>query len=293
MSKQASFEIVINGVKESIAAVDSLNKSLDALEKRIDALAKKNVNVSTSGGDTTARTKALEEEDRLLRQIDQLHQKVADTEKQEYQELLHAKEELKEYQTIAKSIAAQTNLDQGINDTNTMQGMKAQLHDIKAAMQTLDVDSDKFKQLQQDANELNNKLKEIEQGYGVFSRSVGNYANGVAEGISKYKVQIGDTVREFDSAKQAAKELSNELLNLPKGAEGAQDLRKAIQSIKSDIKDLAASSRIMDNLLDTMQSFTAIASVGQGISSLFGIDNAAIEESIQKLVALQNVMKKR
>ena len=290
MAKQATFEIQINGLKESISAVDSLNKSLDALEKRIDALAKKNVNVSTSGGDTTARTKALEEEDRLLRQIDQLHQKVADTEKQEYQELLHAKEELKEYQTIAKSIAAQTNLDQGINDTNTMQGMKAQLHDIKAAMQTLDVDSDKFKQLQKDANELNNKLKEIEQGYGVFSRSVGNYANGVAEGIAKYKVQIGDTVREFDSAKQAAKELSNELLNLPKGAEGAQDLRKAIQSIKSDIKDLAASSSMMDNLLDTMQSFTAIGSVAEGFSALFGFDNDELEKSIQKLVALQNVM---
>ena len=290
MAKQATFEIVINGVKESIAAVDSLNKSLDALEKRIDALAKKNVNVSTSGGDTTARTKALEEEDRLLRQIDQLHQKVADTERQEYQELLHAKDELKEYQTIAKSIAAQTNLDQGINDTNTMQGMKAQLHDIKAAMQTLDVDSDKFKQLQQDANDLNNKLKEIEQGYGVFSRSVGNYANGVAEGISKYKVQIGDTVREFDSAKQAAKELSNELLNLPKGADGAQELRKAIQSIKSDIKDLSASSSMMDNLLDTMQSFTAIGSVAEGFSALFGFDNDELEKSIQKLVALQNVM---
>lgn len=285
-----TYEIVINGIQQSIDAVESLNKSLDTLEKRIDALAKKNVNVSTSGGDTTARTKALEEEDRLLRQIDQLHQKVADTERQEYQELLHAKEELKEYQTIAKSVAAQTNLDQGINDTSTMAGMKAQLKDIKAAMQTIDVESDKFKQMQQEANELNNKLKEIEQGYGQFGRNVGNYANGVAEGMSKYKVQIGDTVREFDSAKQAAKELSNELLNLPKGADGAQELRKAIQSIKSDIKDLAASSNAMDNLLDTMQSFTAIGSVAEGFSALFGFDNDELEKSIQKLVALQNVM---
>lgn len=285
-----TYEIVINGIQQSIDAVESLNKSLDTLEKRIDALAKKNVNVSMSGGDSTARTKALEEEDKLLRQIEELHRKVADTERQEYQELLHAKEELKEYQTIAKSVAAQTNLDQGINDTSTMAGMKAQLKDIKAAMQTIDVESDKFKQMQQEANELNNKLKEIEQGYGQFGRNVGNYANGVAEGMSKYKVQIGDTVREFDSAKQAAKELSNELLNLPKGADGAQELRKAIQSIKSDIKDLAASSNAMDNLLDTMQSFTAIGSVAEGFSALFGFDNDAIEQSIQKLVALQNVM---
>lgn len=283
-----TYEIVINGIQQSVDAVESLNKQLDALEKRIDALAKKNVSVSASGGGSNKS--ALDEEAKILQKIDELHQKVAASEKAEYQELLHAKEELKEYQTIAKAIAAQSNLDQGINNTNTMAGMKAQLHDIKAAMQTLDVDSDKFKQMQQDANELNNKLKELESGYGQYGRNVGNYVNGVADGISKYKVQIGDTVREFDSAKQAAKELSNELLNLPKGAEGAQELRKAIQSIKSDIKDLAASSNVMDNLLDTMQSFTAIGSVAEGFSALFGFDNDELEKSIQKLVALQNVM---
>lgn len=290
MAKQAAYEIQINGIKESISAVESLNKQLDALEQRMDKLASKNINVSTSGGDGGARVSALDEEAKMLQQIEQLHQKVAASEKEQYQELLHAKEELKEYQTIAKSLAAQDNLKSGINDLNTMQGMKAQLHDLKAAMQTVDINGDQFKQWAAEANELTQKLKEAEASYGTFSRNVGNYSNGVAEGISKYKVQIGDTVREFDSAKQAAKELSNELLNLPKGAEGAQDLRKAIQSIKSDIKDLAASSNAMDNLLDTMQSFTAIASVGQGISSLFGIDNNAIDQSIQKLVALQNVM---
>lgn len=288
MNGKKEYYIVINGIQQSVDAVESLNKQLDALEKRIDALAKKNVSVSASGGGSNKS--ALDEEAKILQKIDELHQKVAASEKAEYQELLHAKEELKEYQTIAKAIAAQSNLDQGINNTNTMAGMKAQLHDIKAAMQTLDVESDKFKQLQQEANELNNKLLELEKGYGQYGRNVGRYAEGVADGISKYKVQIGDTVREFDSARQAAKELSNELLNLPKGAEGAEKLRKAIQKAKSDINDLAASSKIMDNLLDTMQSFTAIGSVAEGFSALFGFDNDELEKSIQKLVALQNVM---
>lgn len=284
-----TYTVVIDGVKQSTDAVESLNKQLTELEKRIDALKSKNVSVSASGGGGSS-TQSLEEEERLLKQIEQLHQKVRDTEKEEYQELLNAKQELKEYQTIAKSIAAQENLKSGINDTSTMMGAKAQLRDLKAAMQTVDMNGDQFKQWAAEANELTQKLKEAEASYGTFSRNVGNYSNGVAEGISKYKVQIGDTVREFDSAKQAAKELSNELLNLPKGAEGAEDLRKAIQSIKSDIKDLGKSSNVMDNLLDTMQSFTAIASVGQGISALFGIDDSEIEKSIQKLVALQNVM---
>ena len=137
-----TFYIEINGIQESVSAVDSLNKQLDALEKRIDTLKSKNINISASGG---GNAKALDEEAKMLQKIDELHQKVAASEKAEYQELLHAKEELKEYQTIAKSIAAQDNLKSGVNNLNTMQGMKAQLHDIKAAMQTLDVESDNVK----------------------------------------------------------------------------------------------------------------------------------------------------
>lgn len=282
-----TFIIEINGIQESVNAVESLNKQLDALEKKIDALKSKNINISASGG---GNAKALDEEAKMLQKIEELHQKVAASEKAEYQELLHAKEELKEYQQIAKSLAAQDNLKSGINDTSTMMGMKAQLKDIKTAMQTLDVESDKFKQLQQEANELNTKLKEIEQGYGQFGRNVGNYANGVSEGIKKYTIEVGGATREFNSAKEAARELGNELLNLPKGAEGAQDLRKALQQVRSEIKDLSASSNVMDNLLDTMQSFTALASVGEGISALFDLDDSEIEQTIQKLVALQNVM---
>lgn len=283
-----SYTIIINGIQQSVDAVESLNKQLDALEKRIDALAKKNVSVSASGGGSNKS--ALDEEAKMLQKIDELHQKVAASEKAEYQELLHAKEELKEYQTIAKSLAAQDNLKSGVNNLNTMQGMKAQLHDLKAAMQTVDINGDQFKQWATEANELTTKLKELEALTGTFSRNVGNYANSMVEGLSKYKIEVGGTVREFDSARQAAKELSNELLNLPKGAEGAENLRKAIQKAKSDINDLAASSRIMDNLLDTMQSFTAIGSVAEGFSALFGFDNDELEKSIQKLVALQNVM---
>lgn len=287
-----SYEIVINGVKESVDAIDSLNKQLDALEKKIDSLSSKAVNVSASSNGTGKKSSvsALSEEEKLTRQILQLDEKREVYQQQLYQSYLASKDLLKETLQDQKQLAASERLTAD-QYTNTMAGMKQQLADIKAVMQTVDLsDTDQFDKLTQKANELTNKLKEIEESYGQFGRNVGNYANGVAEGIAKYKIQVGDTVREFDSARQAAKELTNELLNLPKGAEGAQDLRKAIQSIKSDIKDLATSSNVMDNLLDTMQSFTAIASVGEGISAFFGIDNSAMEETIQKLVALQNVM---
>lgn len=292
MAKTATFEIVINGIKESISAVDSLNKQLDALEKRIDALAKKNVNVSASGGGSN--TKALDEEAKMLQKIDELHQKVAASEKAEYQELLHAKEELKEYQTIAKSLAAQDNLKSGVNNLNTMQGMKAQLHDLKAAMQTVDVGGDQFRQWAAEANELTQKLKDIEASYGTFSRNVGNYSNSIAEGMQKVVIKVGDTERTFESAREASRTLNNELKNMAvngqQGTKEYDELNDAVKQLNSTLKDVEVSSAAMDNLLDTMQGITAIASMSEGLSALFGLDNSAIEESIQKLVALQNVL---
>lgn len=289
------YQIVINGIQQSIDAVESLNKSLDTLEKRIDALAAKNVSISTSGVKSGTDTKELKQEEALLKKIDQLHKKVAETEKKEYQELLHAKEELKEYQQIAKAIAAETNLSQGINDTNTMAGMKAQLHDIKAAMQFVDVDSDKFKQMQKDANDLNNRLKEIEQGYGQYGRNVGNYANGVAEGFEKIKVAVGDSTREYDNYRQAVKDLTQERFKLSqtlgRESEEYKKVDAALEKLKSDYKDLDTSSSVMDNLLDTMESFTALASAGVGLSSLFGLEDSGFEETMKKLASLLVVMK--
>ena len=294
MAKSAEYSIVINGVKESIAAVESLNKQLDALEKRISELGKKNINISTSGG---GNAKALDEEARLLQQIEQLHQKVAASEREEYQELLHAKEELKEYQTIAKSLAAQENLKSGTNNLNTMQGMKAQLHDLKAAMQTVDINGDQFRQWAAEANELNQKLKEVEQSYGVFSRDVGNYSNGAYEGIKKFSIEIGGVTKEFESAKKALKELKAEMQTLQykqdKGiiteeeTERFKSLVPVVRQLESAIQD---AGKPLDNMLDTMQSLVAIASVGQGLSALFGLDESEIEKTIQKLVALQNVL---
>lgn len=283
-----TYQIKINGVQESINAVDSLNKQLDNLEKRMNALNQKGVNVKTQGNSD------LDAQEKLEKQILATEEKLAQVRDENYKKLLHMKEELKEYTQIAKSQVASEANQQGLYDTSTMAGMKASLKSIKAEMQMVDIDGDRFKKLTQEANELNNKLKEIEKSYGQYGRNVGNYANGVAEGMTKVKVVVGDTVREFASAREASRTLGNELksmsINGEQGTKAMKDLQKAVAKVNSDIKDATVSSKAMDNLLDTMQSFAALGQVGQGISALFGFDNDEIERSIQKLVALQNVM---
>ena len=291
------YSIEINGIKESIDAVKSLTASLGELETMIDALkAKASVNVSVNGNvqTNTSSSSDLKEQDNLEKQILATEEKLSQVRSENYQKLLHMKEELKEYTQIAKSNAAADEDKQGLFDTNTMAGMKASLKSIKAEMQTLDVSSDRFRELTQEANVLNEKLKSIEQSYGQFGRNVGNYANSVAEGLQQVVIKVGDTDRTFESAKQASRELGNELKTMAaNGKQGTQEfknLQKAVATLNSDMKDAMVSSRAMDNLLDTMKGFASIGQVTQGFSALFGLDSSEIDRSIQKLVALQNAM---
>lgn len=287
MDNKRIYTIQINGISESIDGITALNKQLDALSARIKALEKSNVKVSaaSSGGSS----KSMDEEAKLAKQIEQIDEKRKAYSKEIYQNYLAAKDVLKETVKDQQQIAASERL-QASNYGNTMAGLKQELADIKSVMQTTDLGDSKFQEMTKRAGELTQKLKELEQNYGQFGRNVGNYASAV-EGLNKYRIEVGGVAREFSTAKEAAKTLSNELLNLPKGAEGAKELREALQQVKSEMKDIGTSSVVMDNLLDTMEGIVAVANLGQGIRGLFGVDDAEIQKSIKNLVALQNVLK--
>lgn len=291
MANTKEYSIKINGLQESINAVDSLNKQLDTLEKRMSAINASKV--SSEGSSKASNASSLSEEEKLSKQIEQIDAKRVAYSQETYQNYLAAKDVLKETVNDQKALAAQERLTAD-NYANTMAGMKQELADLKTVLNTTDLADDSFGKMTERANELNGKLKEIEQSYGQFGRNVGNYAEGVAEGLNKVKINVGGTVREFDNAKQAAKTLGNELktlaVNGQQGTKEFKDLQKAVAQLNSDIKDATVSSRAMDNILDTMQSITAIGSVTKGFSALFGFDDTEIEKSIQKLVALQNVM---
>ena len=287
------YNIKINGIQESASAVEALNKQLDNLESRINALNKSGVNVGKSVGGGSAK-QDLSAQEEIEKQILATEQKLAQVREENYKTLLHMKEELKEYTTIAKSqVAAEAN-QQGLFDTNTMAGMKAQLKSIKAEMQTVDIGGDRFRELTQQANDLNNKLKEIEQSYGQFGRNVGNYADGVAKGMQAIKVSVNGVDREFKNAREASRALGNELKSMAyngqRGTKEYKELQKTVSELDRTFKDAKVSSQAMNNVLHTMQSFVGVGQIGQGLGALFGFDDAQIERSVQKLLALQNVM---
>ena len=298
MANTKEYKIVINGLTESIKAVDSLNKQLDGLEQRMNKISSSKSSVS-SGGSSKGKS-TLSDEEMAQREINKLKEegqrldaKIAATQDEIFKRVDATKQLYKETLADQKAIAAQERLTANAY-SNTMQGMKAQLADLKAVIQTTDIgDNDQIKKMTEQANELTKKLKEMEEAYGAFGRNVGNYASA-AEGFNKLRIEVGDTVREFNSAKEASKTFKNELYALElqgkSDTKEADNLRQALYKLQSAMDDATKSSRAMDEAMDFMQSFTAMASVGNGLQAFFGFDDNEITKSIQKLVALQGVL---
>lgn len=302
MDGKKIYQIQINGIKESIDAVDALNQKLQALDKKISELDSKAVNITTrssGGGGGSSTNASLTEEVALEKELNKLKNegvtldaKIAATQSEVYQKVQATKDLYKEAVNDQKQLAAQERLTANAY-SNTMAGMKQHLADLKSAINTTDLgDSANINKMTEEANELTNKLKEMEEAYGQFGRNVGNYANGVAEGLQKVKINVGDTVREFSSAREASRTLNNELKAMAINGDTTSDefkqLREAVMQLESTMND---AKKPMDDIMDAMESFTAIASVSEGISALFGVDDSEIQRSIQKLVALQNVLK--
>jgi len=299
MANTKEYKIVINGVQQSIDAVKALEKELFNLEERIKALEAKSINIkggSSTGGGGSSRTSnasSLSEEEKLEKQILQTEAKRKAYSKEIYQNYLAAKEQLKETENDQKQLAAAERL-QARNYTNTMRGLKSELADLKEVIQTTDLASESYKKMSDRILEVTNKLKELEQAQGTFSRDVGHYEKA-AQGFNKIKVAVGDTVREYDNYRKAIKELKAERFELSQtvGTESKEykNVDIAVKKLESDYKDLDKSSAFMDNLLDTMQGFTALANIGVGIQSLFNIDDKSYNESMQKMASLLMVLK--
>lgn len=293
------YSIQINGIDQSIKQVDALSDALQFLDKKIKELESRSVSVTSTQSGNGNRNADLQTEDKLLKQIQSTEQQIRDARREDYASLLAQKDILKNIVDETKQRAAQERLSVG-NYGNTMKGLKQELSDIKSVMQTTDLGSDKFDELTKRAGELTNKLKDLEQAYGQFGRNVGNYQSAFDD-IKKVTVQVGNTTREFNSVRDASRQLTQELKAMAiAGKEGTKEYDELAEAVhnfemaskraESAVNDLKASSKGMDDMLDVMQSFGSLGQVSQGFSALFGIDDSAIERSIQKLVGLQNAM---
>ena len=370
--KKRVYSITINGLRESISAVESLNRQLDTLKTNINALSKSKINIKVEGnveepktqkvsGNTTTTTVDKEKELAIQKQVTaeikaQGQYQAALT--QEYQDAHKVVQQTKQDTKDMLSGA----IDQAGQYTNTMAGWKAELRDLTSERNRLDLtkpeDVERFKEIQERANALTTILKSIEQETGNFRRNVGNYPqlfsslntelentertiktisdemasttagsdryNKLASELEiaqkhaddlrkkigevgqqiqstpKFEIKVGDTVRQFDTLKQASRALLNEYSKLV--AEGKQDTKEAndlaeaygrvatsMKNAKGELSSYIGGTKGMADAIEIMQGVSSIASIGSGLQGLFG-GNEALNESLQKFASITMIM---
>lgn len=370
--KKKVYSIVINGLKESVDAVESLNKQLDTLKTHMDALSKSKINIKVEGNvedvktpkvsgntDTTVeKEKELAIQKQLTAEIKAQGQYQAAL-TDEYQEAHKVVQQTKQDTKDMLSGA----IDQAGEYTNTMAGWKAELRDLTAERNRLDLtkpeDVERFKEIQERANALTTILKTIEQETGNFKRNVGNYpqlfsslntelentertiktisdemgresagsdrynklaseleiaqkhaddlrkklgevGNEISQ-MPKIEIEVGDSVRQFDNLKQAAKELRTEYQQLvlegKENSREAEQLAQAYGKVSSAMRNASGElnsylndAKGLNDVVEVMQGVTSIASLGAGIQGLFGGKSQALDESLSKFASISMIM---
>lgn len=305
MANTRTYSIVINGVEQSVKAVDALLQKIDALDERITKLQKLNIDLGAiqnsvkradNGG---SKYDAAKSEAAAQKEIaNQIALQNAENQKA-LQLLVQKKQETKEQVKIQQQIA------QGVRDTNgeyanTLNGQRALLSEMKKQIGNMDIDDAATRAFAEQINQVTEKIKEMEEAYGTFTRNVGNYKSA-AEGFQGFNITIGETVRNFGSLREAFRTLKNEQSALDTTtAEGRAQFEaydEAIHNVSvrqaqmSDAAERAATSaKGLHDVLEMMEGLTAVAGIGQGISSLFGLDDTGLGEQITKLQSLMTIL---
>ena len=305
MANTRTYSIVINGVEQSIKAVDALLQKIDALDERITKLQKLNIDLGAiqnsvkradNGG---SKYDAAKSEAAAQKEIaNQIALQNAENQKA-LQLLVQKKQETKEQVKIQQQIA------QGVRDTNgeyanTLNGQRALLSEMKKQIGNMDIDDAGTRAFAEQINQVTEKIKEMEEAYGTFTRNVGNYKSA-AEGFQGFNITIGETVRNFGSLREAAKTIKNEMMGIDTTtAEGKAQFEAYEQALHdvsvaqvqmSDAAERAATSaKGLHDVLEMMEGLTAVVGIGQGISSLFGLDDTGLGEQITKLQSLMMIL---
>ena len=118
---------------------------------------------------------------------------------------------------------------------------------------------------------------------------------------TKLRIQLGDLSLVFDDVNQAVGILEDKLYQLNAAGKGDSDMAKELADhiirlrtnvVQTDaaIDAMVGSSKGLKNVMSIVTGFTGIASIGQGLATLFGGQNEELDKSLQKFAGLSLVL---
>lgn len=267
--KKKVYSIVINGLQESVDMAKSLNEQLKELDRSISKIQDRTIKIKgevevktptdaktvvSGGSNTTSNEKDSEKELAIQKQITAEIRAQAQAEatkderwREAYKNQLASKQTIKETRQELEAMASGAAIvtEEGLQYTNTMKGMKAELKALKQERDQLDLakpeEVERFKEIQQRALELETLLKSIESEAGVFSRNVGNYPQLLKqtttewENVQKIITTITDKLSKETPGTAAYDKLKSELEQAEKYA---KKLDERLYDIKSNLNQV-------------------------------------------------------
>lgn len=148
---------------------------------------------------------------------------------------------------------------------------------------------------------LADKLKGVQSELEMAKEAVNDFNVSLKGTPTNFEIKVGDTVRNFNSVKDAVKTLTKELQVMTfEGKNNTKEfddtitalgrLKTAIKSTGDELGSYVGNAKGLSDTLEIMQGMAGIAGIGQGLTILFGGTNEELDETIQKFSGLMLIM---
>ena len=265
-----TFEIEINGISQSVSAVDALLAKLDALDDKINSLS----DVDTS--DLKINLESI--------------RKDLETNTDNWEEISDRIEDVT--QDINSLERAYNSLENPFKVQDIKQ-YNEEVEDISESIKDVEKAADKIDGL----GGLSTDLERANAGAKDLASSLNKVQRAEDQLGTKLNINIGGLSLQFDDVNQAIGVLEDKLYQLASNGQRSSkefaeitqqvvNLRQAVVSVDNEIDN--AFSGGLNRLIGGFESLASIASIGEGINQLFGIQG--LDESIQKFTALSLIL---
>ena len=207
--------------------------------------------------------------------------------------LLGLEKESKEYGVILTEIREkEAKLKEVMSDvkktadasSDTMNGLKQKLKELKQEIGNEKLGSDKFNELSKSIMETTDKLKDLEAQQGTYSRNVGNYESATAS----LKSQLKELTQQM--AEMLASGVSPTDKSFVELAKKAGDMKDAMDDARSSISHFANDTKSLATVVDLAKTGAAAYGAFKGTLSLFGIENENVNKSLETMVAITTTL---
>lgn len=266
MANQKEYKIIINGIKESIDGIGTLQDSLDRLGKKVEE----------SGGHFQTASKGMDE-------LAKTNQKIAEY-NEEYATALAANKAVladhnKEVKAKIDLEKAEITVQEGLTDTYAH---KQQL--LTALGKVIKNTTGDTSALKEQYATLNQELKDFDAELGNHQRNVGDYG----QATKNLKQELREMQEEM--ADMIAKGIDKADPKFVALAQKAGQLKDAMGDAREEVDRFASDTKKLDDVINIAQSATAAFTLYKGAMSAFGIETEGAVEAIQKLQGAMAVL---